>query len=137
MAASGRTKRNNSTFGHGACIFAALCLACGRDGAHSKSGPAPGAAPTAIASTAPPVVPLENAAPERSAPFEPIKVQVEEAAMGTSLHFIAYTSRSADETATRRAIAAAVAEIRRLEALLSEWQPDSEISRVNAQAGEW
>jgi thiamine biosynthesis lipoprotein len=38
---------------------------------------------------------------------------------------------------TRAGIAKAIAEIRRLEALLSEWQPDSEIGQVNARSGEW
>jgi FAD:protein FMN transferase len=57
--------------------------------------------------------------------------------MGTSLHFIAYTSPKTDEAATRTGIAKAVAEMRRLEALLSEWKPESEIGQVNAHAGEW
>lgn len=57
--------------------------------------------------------------------------------MGTSLHFIAYTSARADETATRAAIAAAVTEIRRLEALLSEWKQDSEIGQINLRSGQW
>ncbi|HEY6079734.1 MAG TPA: FAD:protein FMN transferase, partial [Polyangiaceae bacterium] len=67
----------------------------------------------------------------------PAKVEVKEQAMGTSLHFIAYSSAAADEAATRGAIARAVAEIRRLEGLLSEWKTDSEIGRVNAHPGEW
>jgi thiamine biosynthesis lipoprotein len=83
---------------------------------------------TSIATAPPPPI---------AAPFEPTKVQVQETAMGTSLHFIAYTSPPTDEAATRAAISAAVAEIRRLESLLSEWLPDSEISRVNAGAGDW
>jgi FAD:protein FMN transferase len=67
----------------------------------------------------------------------PVKVAVDEAAMATSVHFIAYTSPTSDEPKTRTAIARAVDEIRRLEAILSEWQPDTQISRVNAHAGEW
>jgi thiamine biosynthesis lipoprotein len=57
--------------------------------------------------------------------------------MGTSLHFVAYTSASLDEAKTRAAIASAIAEMRRLERILSEWRPDSELSQVNARAGEW
>jgi thiamine biosynthesis lipoprotein len=57
--------------------------------------------------------------------------------MGTSLHFIAYTSPRANEATTREAIAQAIAEMRRLEGLLSEWRPESEIGQVNAHAGEW
>jgi FAD:protein FMN transferase len=41
----------------------------------------------------------------------------------------------ASEAQAAPAIEAAFAELRRLEALLSEWQPDSELSRVNAAAG--
>jgi thiamine biosynthesis lipoprotein len=58
-------------------------------------------------------------------------------AMGTSLHFVAYTSARADEAATRAAITQAIAEIRRLESLLSEWKQDSEIGQVNLKSGEW
>jgi thiamine biosynthesis lipoprotein len=64
-------------------------------------------------------------------------VEVEAEAMGTSLHFIAYTSAQADESRTRAAIAQAIAEVRRLEDALSEWKPESEIGQVNAHAGDW
>ena len=57
--------------------------------------------------------------------------------MGTSLHFVTYTSAQLDEAATRALIDAAIAEIRRLEAELSEWRSDSDIGRVNAAPGEW
>ncbi len=57
--------------------------------------------------------------------------------MGTSLHFIAYTSKAADVKGTHAAIDAAIAEILRLEQLLSEWRPDSEVSRINSNAGAW
>ncbi|HYQ15161.1 MAG TPA: FAD:protein FMN transferase, partial [Polyangiaceae bacterium] len=72
-----------------------------------------------------------------SAPFEPTRVDVQDEAMGTSLHFIAYTSLTCDEAKTRAAISAAIAEIRRLEGVLSEWRPESDIGRVNSHAGEW
>jgi FAD:protein FMN transferase len=64
-------------------------------------------------------------------------VEVADEAMGTSLHFIAYTSPEVDEAATRAAIAKAIAEVRRLEDLLSEWKTESQIGQVNAHAGEW
>jgi thiamine biosynthesis lipoprotein len=64
-------------------------------------------------------------------------VEVKDEAMGTSLHFITYTSASLDERSARAAIGGAIAEVRRLEALLSEWKPDSEIGQVNARSGEW
>ena len=65
------------------------------------------------------------------------KIDVHETAMGTHLTFVAYTTDTVDAAATRAAIAQAVLEMRRLEALMSEWQPDSEIGRLNATAGEW
>jgi thiamine biosynthesis lipoprotein len=40
-----------------------------------------------------------------------------------------------DEAAARAAMGHALDEIARLETVLSEWQPDSEVSRVNAEAG--
>ena len=117
----------------------------GCDSAHSKSGPSGSAAPAlaAVRAQAPPanavtgVQPSASAGAVASAPFKPIKVEAQDEAMGTSLHFIAYTTRAVDETATRAAFTRAIAEIRRLEALLSEWKPESQIGQVNLHAGEW
>lgn len=66
-----------------------------------------------------------------------VKVERQERAMGTTLHFVAYTTPTTDEAQTRAAMDAAIAETLRLEALLSEWQQSSEIGRINARAGEW
>jgi FAD:protein FMN transferase len=66
-----------------------------------------------------------------------MKVEVKEEAMGTSLHFITFTTPSLDEQATRAVIAKAVAEIRRLENVLSEWKAESEVGQINAHAGDW
>jgi thiamine biosynthesis lipoprotein len=56
--------------------------------------------------------------------------------MGTTVTFMAFTSARADEAATRAAMGRALEEMRRLEALMSEWRDDSEIGRINAHAGE-
>jgi thiamine biosynthesis lipoprotein len=64
-------------------------------------------------------------------------VEVKDSAMGTTLTFIAYTNQHVDEAAVRAGIARAIEEMRRLEDLMSEWRADSEIGRLNAQAGEW
>jgi thiamine biosynthesis lipoprotein len=120
-----------------------VALLGGCDGAHSKSGVGESAAPTAAATQgpAPATALVESAiAPSQlaaAAPFQPVKVEVQDEAMGTSLHFIAYTSEQADEAMTRRAIGKAVSEMRRLEDVLSEWKPESEIGQVNAHAGDW
>jgi thiamine biosynthesis lipoprotein len=69
--------------------------------------------------------------------FAPVRVERKDTAMGTALHFIAYTSERADARHTESAIDVAIAEMRRLEALLSEWRDDSDVGRVNLRAGEW
>ena len=53
-------------------------------------------------------------------------------AMGTP---VAITARGDDEAHTRTAMRAAFREIRRLETLLTVWNPDSETSRLNLDAG--
>ncbi len=53
--------------------------------------------------------------------------------MGSPWHIAVSGAR--DEAAAHAAIERAFDEVARLEALLSEWQPNSEISRVNAAAG--
>jgi len=53
-------------------------------------------------------------------------------AMGTEVRFAVL---SEDQAAAERAIDAGIAEIRRLEALMTTWRDDSDVSRVNAAAG--
>jgi thiamine biosynthesis lipoprotein len=53
-------------------------------------------------------------------------------AMGTP---VAITARGDDEASTRAAVRAAFREIRRLEAILTAWEPSSETSRINRTAG--
>lgn len=55
--------------------------------------------------------------------------------MGTSLVLAAHTGEAMDEAAVRRRLEKAIDEIRRLEALMTTWRPESELSRVNAAAG--
>jgi len=62
-------------------------------------------------------------------------VSVEASAMGTRLSFVAFTSPEVDEVRTRTAIDRAIGEIHRLEALMTTWRDDSEISRINQNAG--
>lgn len=81
--------------------------------------------------------PSTSAAATPTVPFVATRVEVQDEAMDTVLTFVAYTSAGVDEAATRQAIAQAIAEMRRLEAILSEWKPDSEIGQVNAHAGDW
>lgn len=75
------------------------------------------------------------AAPAPAAPAPPTRVAVEGKAMGTHLLLAAYTTETRDEASLRATFDKAVAEIRRLEGLMTTWRDDSEVSRVNAAAG--
>jgi thiamine biosynthesis lipoprotein len=103
-------------------------------GACTRATPAPSASPEAgreHADVAPPSS-TPRVAPAPAAPSEPAVHRAERNLMGTiwALTLIGGTAEQAD-----RAAKAALDEVARLEALLSEWQPDSEISRVNRAAG--
>ena len=80
-------------------------------------------------------VPSSAASTTAAAPFTPAKITAEAQAMGTHLAFAAYTEPGVDEATIKKAFDDAIAEIRRLETLMTTWKPDSEISRVNAAAG--
>ena len=67
--------------------------------------------------------------------FVPERVHGEGKAMGTHVAFAAYTTPSVDAAKVRASFDAALAEIRRIEALMTTWRPDSEVSRINAAAG--
>jgi thiamine biosynthesis lipoprotein len=87
----------------------------------------PGSA--AVQVTAPPALPS-------ALPLAPVRVAVEERAMGTHLLLAAYTGAAHDEPALRALFAKAFGEIRRLEGLMTTWRDDSEVSRINAAAGQ-
>lgn len=62
----------------------------------------------------------------------PRKLVHADKAMGTSVQI---TIWSDDEDAAARAAQAVFAEMRRLDAMMTTWTPDSEVSRINAAAG--
>ena len=55
--------------------------------------------------------------------------------MGTHLSFAAFTTPERDAAAIRAAFDAATAEIVRIEKVMTTWDPESEVSRVNQAAG--
>jgi FAD:protein FMN transferase len=117
--------------------MAALASGC-------ASGRAPGAVPAAEPAHPAGTSPSASAASAEKArppvappPFQPVKVDLHENAMGTSVTFVAFTTPAVDENAARSALSKALAEIVRLEAILSEWRTDSEVGRINTQPGEW
>src|SRR5262249_36354006 len=77
------------------------------------------------------------AAPSASTPSggEPRRVALEEKAMGTRVTIVAFTSDAMPESVLKPKLDTALAEIRRLEAVMTTWRDDSEISRINAAAG--
>jgi len=132
-----RTKRRKNAINP--AVFALFALASGcnarapktevGDAAHVASLPPPAAesAPT-------PAAPSSSAASTR---FEPEKVDFQDIAMGTNVHFIAYTTPETRTDAVQAAITRALTEMRRLEGLLSEWRDDSEVSKINANPDQW
>jgi thiamine biosynthesis lipoprotein len=78
-----------------------------------------------------------SASAPSAAPGQASRVDYQDTAMGTSVHFIAYSNESASEDAVKAAMQRALAEMRRLEAMLSEWHDDSEVGMINLKTGEW
>jgi thiamine biosynthesis lipoprotein len=63
------------------------------------------------------------------------KITAEAHAMGTHLAYAAFTTPQLGAAEIRAAFDRATAEIRRLEMLMTTWDPNSEVSRINAAAG--
>jgi thiamine biosynthesis lipoprotein len=104
-------------------------------------------------STPPPIstveAPVDSAAPDDTAagllppelqvapppPFEARKIALEQGAMGTKITLMAFTTPLLDETEIKAALLSAFAEFQRLEAVMTTWREDSEVSRINQAAG--
>lgn len=79
-----------------------------------------------------------NASASAASPFaEPEKIDFQDVAMGTNVHFIAYTNPQANAAQIKTAITQALAEMRRLEGLMSEWRDDSEVGKINLNPEQW
>jgi thiamine biosynthesis lipoprotein len=78
-----------------------------------------------------------SAAPVIQVAFEPERVDLRGEAMGTRIHFVSFTTATLSQETLRTAFDAALAEIRRLEALMTTWNSNSELSRINANSGIW
>ena len=74
-----------------------------------------------------------NEPPKPAEPAPLVTVQRSKQMMGT---IIQMTSLGVPEAQAGPVLDAALAEMQRLEGLLSEWKPDSDVSRVNAAAGD-
>lgn len=89
---------------------------------------APTASPSASAGAAAEPEPL-------APPIAGVRVVLEEKAMGTRVVLAAYTTSTVSDIKTRAALEAALAEIRRIEDVMSTWIPTSDVSLVNKAAG--
>jgi thiamine biosynthesis lipoprotein len=101
------------------------------DAARANHAPAASAPSSGVASAA--RAPLASAAPFS----EPEKVDFQDVAMGTNVHFIAYSNARVSSAQIKSAITAALTEMRRLEALMSEWRDDSEVGKINLSPDQW
>lgn len=110
-------------------------VACREKAAPSGPSAPPLPDPPGARAPSPGSVDLPPTTTREAAPFTPERVQGEGSAMGTHLAFAAYTTPTVDAAKARAAFEAAITEIRRIEAVMTTWRPESEISRVNAAAG--
>lgn len=121
----------------GAVLSLALLVSGCRDQPAAIVPPLPSTPPAASEDPAKAVLasasePLPHASTRA---FVPERVQGSGAAMGTHIAFAAYTTPATDATKIRQSFDAAIDEIKRIEALMTTWRPDSEVSRINAAAG--
>ena len=116
-------------------LFTAVLLSCSPASGEPSGDNNPKASPTAPAanSVEAPSKPVVPPPPKPAAPPPDADYSQSANMMGT---VIRVTVAGATKEQAGPAIDAAFAEIRRLEALLSEWIPTSDISRINAAAGQ-
>ncbi len=115
-----------------AVLLAAAC----HDAPPRPEPEAPASQPIAIAPPPPSAPPSATTSAPIAPTFTPgEKVTAEGHAMGTHLAFAAFTTPTLGPLAIHAAFDAAIAEIQRIEALMTTWRPDSEVSKINAAAG--
>jgi len=119
--------------------------ACSRPVTRKATEPKDAAPPHAVAAAPSGLAAAPSAAPppRSSTPTEPVapkpveKIDFQDAAMGTNVHFIGYTNAQLDSVKVRAAMTRALNEMKRLEAVLSEWRDDSEVGRINSNPDHW
>ena len=119
----------------GRLVGLALALVCGCD---ERGAPAPvpsGSEPVGAAVGTLAVTGSPSADASTTSRFHHERVELVDKAMGTRVLFAAYTTPLLDADRIRAAERAAYDEILRLEALMTTWREDSEVSAVNRAAG--
>lgn len=79
--------------------------------------------------------PSSSAPPAKRPAEAPKKIEHRATAMGTTITLIAYTSPEVDEAKTRSVMEHAVAELVKIEDLMTSWRDDSEIGQINQRSG--
>jgi FAD:protein FMN transferase len=143
MSRPGELWRKAGNYG----LIALTCLACTCNpkapekaselGDAARANAALPASATAAAENAAAAVPPPSARAVPTANAEPEKIDFQDVAMGTNVHFVAYTNPQADAAQIKTAITQALAEMRRLEGLMSEWRDDSEVGKINLNPDQW
>jgi len=116
-------------------LLAGNCSRQTRENAREMRALGPLTSPTrshaaeAADSALPPPVPAVGEGPQQ--------VDFQDVAMGTTVQLVAFTDERVDVSQVRRAMSAAFDEIKRLEALLSEWRDDSEVGQINLKPAQW
>lgn len=120
-----------------AIVLAITASACNFTTGGEQAAPAKSTAPAASASVEPTASGAASAPATASAtPNAAIKrVALDGGAMGTTITLASFTTPTLDEAALRAKLGKALAEVHRLERLMTTWKDDSEISRINAAAG--
>ncbi len=123
-------------------LVLSLLAGCGRGVGRPQPAPMAAAPIDQAAAPAPTAPATDEVAPATTPPpslhaatFAPVRVALDAPAMGTKVTIAAYSTPSLDEPALRAAITLALAEVRRLEGLMTTWRDDSDVSRINAAAG--
>lgn len=103
--------------------------------AATSAGSAAGASSAGVSSVPSSAVSSAAAKAREPASSRAQRVALEDKAMGTQVLLATFATGDLDEAAIRPKLLKALDEIRRLEALMTTWRDDSEISRINAAAG--
>lgn len=104
------------------------------DGPPYPDGPPP--KPSATSSGAAASAAPRPSAEVKPATFTPKRVALDDHAMGTTVSIATFTTESMGEEALRPKLQKALDEIRRLQALMTTWSATSEVSKINAAAGQ-
>lgn len=101
--------------------------------ARAPCAPSPAAASVATSTS---TALITSASTKPASGPEVTKVDLQDKAMGTEIHFIALTNAKVDAGHVQAAMTRALDEIARLEKLLTDWTADSDVGRINAAPGE-